>query len=164
MAKKESLGFIGALLMAFIGIIVALALFNGGIVSNVASTTTLGTIENATVTSAASGSAISLTGKYVSDLTATNNSGGEVIPSSNYTIQNNQVVNGVLTARLLSNEGADYPGQSWNLSYTYQPDGYISSSGGRSMASIIIVLTALAIATIGLILVGKSKIQELVGN
>ena len=164
MAKTENMGFIGIILMAFISIIVALALFNGGITSNVAGTTTLGTTVNDTVTSAASGSAISLDGKYVSDLIATNISSGATIPSTNYTIQNNQVVNGVLTARLLSNDGTEYPGQSWNVSYTYQPEGYITSSGGRSIASIIIVLTALAIASIGLILVGKSKIQEIVGK
>ena len=162
MGKSESMGFIGILMTVFITIIIGLALFTGGIASNVGEATNLQTVVNDTVTSAASGSAIDLSGKYVTDFIAINATDGVVIPESNYTVLNSQVINGELTARLQSNAG-EFDGLDWNVSYTTQPDGYISSGGARTMANLITVMTALAIAMVGLYLVGASKLKELAG-
>ena len=105
-------------------------------------------------------------GKSVSDVVISNGSGGFVISSGNYTIYNNQVINGVETAGInVSASIADgLQTQAWNASYTFQPTTYDTNSGGRAVAGLIVIFFAIAIAVVMLIPTLRSKVLESMGK
>ncbi len=49
-----------------------------------------------------------------------------------------------------------------NVTCTFEPEGYITDSGGRAIASLVIVLFALGIAVIAIVPSLRSKIMDLV--
>lgn len=154
---------VGSILVVFVGVIVALALFNGGIVANVSTTTNTLSFDSANGQGTLTPNDVfqDLSGKSVSSFVAINATSGDTIEAGNYTILNNQVVDGVLTARI--NATTDYDGViPWNVSYTYEPVGYINSAGGRSLANLIIVFAALAIGVFALIPAMRSGVMDLV--
>ncbi len=56
------------------------------------------------------------------------------------------IVNGVKTVTIVVNDSeGGLVGTTVNLTYTYNPDGYIGNAGGRSIAALITILSALAI-------------------
>ena len=145
--KWEAMGMIGVLLVVFVSVIIGLALFNGGITSNVGASTQTVTYTNQTITFQAAGSTVTLNGKLSSNVVVINQTSGTVVPSSNYTILNNVIVNGALASQLQAANGY-FNGVGVNISYVSQPLGYIPDSGSRSIAGIIIIMAALAIAAI----------------
>lgn len=158
--KKGQMQFLGVLLVAFVGVVVAIALFNGGITENVASVTTVQSTVNDTVAAPAAGSTINLRGIAASSFVAINSS-ADVVPASNYTVSNYQLDStGLLTAQLTPNEGYS-ESQNWNVTYTYEPEGYATSSGSRAVSSLVILLSALAI---GLYVLGVALNKGLLDN
>lgn len=149
---------IGIIITVFMGVIIALALFNGGIVTNVASTTNLQGFNtssgDAAFTPLGGGALQSLEGKLVSDFVVVNATGGN-INSGNFSLLDNQIVDGTLTARI--NWTGEQAGTALNISYNFQPTGYISNAGGRALADLIIIFTALAIGMIVLIVIMKDR-------
>ncbi len=106
-----------------------------------------------------------LDGKFVSDVVVYNGSDDVIVASGNYTIFQNQVINGVETA--LINVSANPVGlqvQAWNISYTSQPTTYDSNSGGRAIAGLITLFFALAIALVALQPTLRSGIIEKFGK
>lgn len=107
---------------------------------------------NAEITMPANGAAIDLTGQeYFSDIALNNGTGAEgAVPAGNFTI-GEYVSNttGVKTI-YLQNDADDYASETLNISYVYGDDGYIENSGARSVAGMIVIFFALAIAVIAL--------------
>lgn len=162
MNNKGNTDMIGVIIITFVAIIVGLALFNGGITSNVASTTETITISQQTLTAGAVNVSINLNGRAVEGTPVViNSTNGSDVATSNFTFANNQIVNGVLTSTMTTIDGAIHASQPVNLTYTYQPDGYIDSAGGRSLASLIVIFAALAIAVVSIIGATKSGMLEL---
>ena len=145
---------LGIILMVFIGIIVALALYTGGIAPAVGVSTTIPSmVGNQTVTAGASGACVELANgqRAISgyQLNATNNS---YVISGNFTYNQRIGADGLIASALctIAIAGNTYANSSVNVSYTYEPDGYMSDSGSRSIFAIIAVFVALAIAVIAL--------------
>lgn len=166
MNKKGAELGIGLFLLIFVMIIVALALFPA-IAQNVSESVDENSITNDAWTVAVNTSATSLNGKYVDTTTfvmkRNNGTANVTMASGNYTIANNQLVNGVETATITMTSNNYLGNDSW-LSYTYQPVGYIPEAGGRSVAGLILILTAIAIAVVGLVPTLRGKFLELLGK
>lgn len=107
-----------------------------------------------------------LQGKFVTDIVVLNGTNLFEITSGNFTIFNNQVINGVETA--LINVTASSQGglqtQDWNISYTTQPTTFISNAGGRAIANIIIIFFAISIAFVALEPTLRNKFLDTVGK
>ena len=109
---------------------------------------------------------LQLSGKFVSGVVVYNATSDYLIGSGNYTIYNNQVINGAETAGInVSTEVAGgIDDGDWQISYTYQPTTYDANSGGRAVARIIVIFFALAIAVAMLIPTMRSKILDSVSR
>lgn len=151
--------------MAGIGIVilVAIAAIVGAIFLTTASQqvgTTTSTITATNVSQTVTlGTAVNIPGKSWTGLVVYNVS-GDLVPAANYTLANNQVVDGAETATLLASSDSTVYGTSWNLSGTYEPTTYISSAGGRSLANLVPIFFALAIAVTMLVPTLRSKLAE----
>ena len=154
---------LGSILLVFIVVIVGVVLLtaSAGLVGDTTNTLTATNISftgaNATTTN--------IDGKFWSDLVVYNASNDYIIGSGNYTLVNNQVVNGEETARLIRAAPLTLEAtHNWNLSGTFQPTTYISNSGGRAIANIIVIFFALAIAVITLFPTLRNKALDFVGR
>ena len=86
-------------------------------------------------------------------IVVTNSTNGAVIASSNYTITNNVVYNGQLAVKVTAtaNDGDGFTGAVWQINSTAaQPLGYIGDAGSRSIAGLIVLLMALAMAAVAI--------------
>ncbi len=116
---------------------------------------------NDTITAPANGGAVNLNGRAVTSFVAFNLTNGTVghplvITSGNFTILDNQVVNGLLTARLQV-DSALFENEQWNVSYVYEPETFIGSSGGRALANLIILMFAIALVVLSILPVVREK-------
>ena len=140
----------------FILVLVGVILFLP-IAQQVGSSTNTISVTDETHTMPANGGTITLTAyKSLSSFVAKNATGGETIAAGNYTVSNNQLVNGALAVQITVDD-AEYASSDWNLSFVGEPTDYISSSGGRAMANLIPLLFALALAIVALYPTMKEK-------
>jgi len=161
MKSKGQMEMVGALLIAAVMIIVGLVFFQQ---SNafIGTATNTEYSRNQTVTFPASGATVELLGQnIIGSGHIVNNSNGALVAASNYTIAQGLGTDG-LTATILTGKLGFFSGQTVNVSYTYEPNGYISSSGGRSVALIIPIFFALLIAVIALVPALRNGILDLV--
>ncbi len=157
---------IGVFIGLFIVLLVGLILLQSSAqqVGDVVNTVTL--TVNQTITAPANGAAINLNGRAVSSFVAFNLTNGTVghtllITSGNFTILDNQVVNGLLTARLQVDD-ALYENEEWNVTYIYEPETFIGSSGGRALANLIILMFAISLLIISILPVVKQRFEWLI--
>ena len=149
---------------ATVGIIIGLAItllvglvFMPTIAQHIGTTTDTISATNVTI-DGTNATWINLPGKSWSGVVIYNHSNNAIVPSTNYTVRNNQVVNGEETARIYFNDSRGYyVGFDMNISGTYEPTTYIGSAGGRSIANVVLLLFAVAIAVVALIGVGKNR-------
>jgi len=154
--KAQSIN-VGMLIIIAIAVIVGLTLLTGGITDGVGKVTNTGVIVNSSYVSAAAGSSINLPFQAVRSVTIQNASSGEVIPATNYTVTNYVVSNGQLVTQLTSKAGAGgWQGKAVNISGTVEPFGYDTNAGGRVMANLIIVFSALALFIVVLVPIIKN--------
>ncbi|KKK63034.1 hypothetical protein LCGC14_2998340, partial [marine sediment metagenome] len=73
---------------------------------------------------------------------------------------------GLLSVQLVFNDtGADFEGTDINVSYTANPDGYISDSGGRSVTRLILIIGALAIVIFVIVIfIMEGSLGKLMGK
>ena len=161
MNRKAQINVLGVLLIAFVGIIIGIALFQ--VVSQTVGDAT-NTYDMANQSVSSVNATYSLTGQSVSSVVVYNTTGDAIVSSGNYTIANNQVVDGTLTARITVEADAIYQGGDWEVSYTYEPDGYIDSAGGRGVALLIPIFAALAIAVLALVPAFRNGVMDLLGK
>lgn len=166
MKKKGQIG-IGALVIVFISVIAAVALYQATLplIGGAVSTTDMTNESHAKPDGTSN--VIWITGQdYISDMQVVNFSQNNTLPATNYTIE--ELVNpttGVKQIRVTLNEGFSSNGTGGSLlfTYVYGADGYIDSSAGRSMALLIPILAALAIAVFALSPTLRSGIIESFG-
>lgn len=152
-------------LVAFIGIITALVLFQG-LSPFIGSTTGTQTLTNGTYT-IANGSTVDLVGQeLLSTPVVTNDTELSLIAAANYTIDEGvSATTGLKTIQFTWASDSEIAGQTpVNISYNYGADGYIESSGGRSIALLIPLFAALAIFVIALSPTLRSGIIERFGK
>ncbi len=104
------------------------------------------TDENITVTVPAVNATLDVTGRELVTETSILNSTNASQTAVGLFLQTGTGTNGLLSVQLAANDTASgIVGNSVNLTYTYNPDGYISDSGGRALTNLILIFAALAI-------------------
>lgn len=171
MNKKGQIG-VGTLMVAFIGILVGVIIFQT-IAQQVGTTTNTIEVIGDQETAAVNGASFYLTNyRAISSFVAYNLTNGTAIASGghivliddgNYTVNNDVVYNGALAVNI-SVDDALYESETWNLSYTAQPLTYIANSGARSMTSLIVIFFALLVASVALAPVIQSKVLDSIGG
>jgi len=168
MNNKGQVG-VGILVMTAMAIIVGAIILTSS-AQNIGDVTNTRSTSNDTLVIGALHTLANLQGKFVDTATfvafnSTNSSGGTVnrpiITSGNYSFLQNQVVNGAEVARL-NVTGTQFVSQSWLVTYTYEPTTYISNSGGRSIATIVLIFLALAIAMVALLPALRSGVVDMI--
>lgn len=166
MNRKGQLG-LGVTILSFIVIIVGLAIYSGGIAPNVGTLTQTKTNTNKTITApSAAGQSVFIDGqRIIGSLVALNASNSsQVLPTSNYTVQSD-VSTGVLRLQFTLLAGNGYAGKPLNVSYQYEPEGYISDAGARSVTSLIGIMTALAVVAIAMwAAMGQPSFREILDS
>lgn len=145
--NKKGETSIGLFVVAFMGIIVALAIF-GPIASTTGDMTNTRTTTNLTVTTAsAANGTITLPGREtITTVTIINASDGTDW-TGNFTIVTRNS-GGALAILLKTTDLAvtnEVNGESANVTYDYKPQGYSDSSGARSIISIVLIFAAITI-------------------
>lgn len=157
MKSKKGQMQVGGFVLMFIGVIVALALLgSGGISDGVTVVTQTVNQVNQTFTAGAVGGNVTLNGQAAYNLVYTNATSGVAIASTNFTVTNYVLTNGDPRATLKTNANSVYAGKSVNITYTYEPVGYATDSGTRSITQLITILSALAVIAFVLFFVVKN--------
>lgn len=153
------MGKTGMLIVAFVGIIVALSFLTGSIYP------TIGTMVNKVdvpittqVEFPTNATALTLTGQAVESVVVIN--GTTTLGAGNYSVSNRVVSNGQLIATIVGVGTDVYAGETVNISYTYEPFGYDTNSGNRAVIQMIAIFAALAIAVVALVPALKDGILD----
>ena len=138
-----------AIMVVFIGAIITIV-FLASIADSIFNQTNTFDVANETLVSTNGTTLLllpELQGKSVSDVVVYNGTNEVIVASGNYTIFNKHInaSNGVETVKINVSGVAIYQGEGWNISYTYQPNGYLERSGDRSIANLIVLFSALSI-------------------
>lgn len=163
MNNKGEMNGLGTILIAFVAVLIGVAFF-GSIGSIIASTTggSLVSVVNETITSPALDGTLDLAGQELvgTPTVQAANDSTLVIPTTNYTITEGVGSDG-LKGLIYTTKDATFAANSLNVSYDYYPDGYIDSSGGRSLALLIPIFLALAIALAALVPALRSGVLDM---
>ena len=144
MDNKGELQF-GPIIMIFVGVIVALVLFQAA-AQNVGTVTNTETYVNQSVSiPAALNTAVALNGQSATSVVVLNSTSNATINSANYTVTNYVVNNGQLEAQLKW-VVSGYNGSTVKVSYVSEPDTYARDSSTRTIVGLIVILSALALA------------------
>lgn len=159
--KGQSLNTV---LFIFIAALVGVIIFQI-VAQNIGTATSTFTIVNETHTLAANGASIYLTDyRYFDTIVITNATDGTTIDAGNYTVTTDVVYNGALAVQIQT-DTTEVPSTSANISASnVQLSTYIDDAGSRSMATLIPILFALAIAAIALYPVYGSRFMDLIGK
>lgn len=163
--KGQALGF-GAILIAFIGVIVGITLFTV-VAQNVGVSTSTVDVANQSISSANGttlAASLNLNGSAISNVVVYNatTTGPLIIGSGNYSVTNHYVKNGAQTVVFNVSAGSVYQGENWLISYTYEPTDYVGGAG-RSIALLIPIFFALLIAVIALEPTMRNGFRDLIG-
>lgn len=151
------------ILYTFIAVIVGIILFQA-ISQQVGTATNTVVVANSSIGDADNDTPVYFTDyRAFSDVVVYNES-GSIVPSNNYSVSNNFIYNGALSVQFTPLASPAYHGYVWNVSATAQPLTYIADSGGRSMALLIGIFFALAIAVAALYPVYQGKLMEMLGR
>ena len=149
-----------AIFTIFLGAIIAVV-FIGSFSDNIFTQTTTFTNANETVTALAINTSLNLVGRELTGSpsattwNATNGTDATNQQNNGITLST-KTVNGISTVVLTLNDTAtNFVGQTINVSYIYEPDGYISNAGGRSVTSLILIISALAIVVFVIVVLFK---------
>lgn len=144
MNKKGQTINLGVIIMVAITVIVGV-IFLQTIAQSVGDTTNTISLVNGSYTAAADGEVFYITDyKYISGVSVLNGTTGEAIAAGNYTVANNVVYNGAEAIQITVDD-AEFESETWFISGTVQPLTYIGESGGRAMASLVVIMFALAV-------------------
>ena len=139
-----------AVFVFFIGVIITIV-FLATIGDSVFTQTTTASQTNLTVTASAINVSQSVVGRDLILAISVINSTNVTLIDSGVNLTDG-IVNGVKTVIVRINDSVpDLDGAEINLTYTYNPDGFIDSAGGRSIADLIPLFGALAILIFGLV-------------
>ncbi len=134
-----------AILIVFIGAIIAVT-FLQTIGDSVFAQTNTATVTNVTVTAPAINATLDLTGRTLIGTGTIVNITNESSTSNGLIIQTGIGTSGLESVQLTLNDTASgFVGTLVNVSYNYEPDGYLQESSTRSVALLIIIFGALGI-------------------
>ena len=157
MNKTGQYAIVGGIIMAFIAIIIGLSLLSPTVSNAVHSMTATETTATNLVVSTA-GVTTTLTGKHTTDFVAVNASGAGAANAADYTVNNEVILaDGTIGSTVLwktstaTDNFTTGAGAKVNVTYTYQPLGYLPDAGSRGIASVIIIFLAIAIFVIALV-------------
>ena len=145
---EKNLG-LGLIVVVMVSIVMGLVLFQN-MAQSVGTVTTSGVYVNKTVTLKANNTYTDINGaqKYTS-VTIFNQSA--VVDSINVSVENRPIGDdGLITMSLRVTGTGTFANQLVNITGTYEPDGYISDSGSRSVTLLIVIFLAVCIAVIAL--------------
>jgi len=147
MNKQASMKATGIILIAFIGIVVSLALLSGGINQNIGSATQTSQWVNKTYTFPTPGNSIVLEGQAATNVIVSNRTTQAVVPATNYTITNYDVSTGTLRTILTAKAGiaGEWNNTQVNVSYTFEPLGYVRDPASRTVVGLIAIFAAIAV-------------------
>ena len=158
--KKGQLGF-GAILVAFIAIIVGLTLFTV-IAQTVGTSTSTVAVVNASLGTVSNSTYAYLTNyRSITDVVVWNST-TQLVAAANYTVTNNVVNNGAEAIRFIAINTTGYTGTTWYISGTAEPLGYVGGASG-SIALLIPIFFALLIAVIALEPTLRGGMKDLMG-
>lgn len=136
-----------AILIVTIGALIAIA-FLATIADSIFEQTNTIAFTNVTVTSAAVNTTLDVTGRQLLTTVQIYNSSNftDSLVNSGGSLQTGAGSSGLLSVQLLLNDTASaYAGKTINISYTANPDGYLSLGSSRSIANLIIIFGSLAV-------------------
>lgn len=149
MKNNKGQAIVGGLIMAFIGVIVALSLLsgNGGISGNTATLVNSGTVNENLVTLAANGAYLDRPGcvNYAGTPTVINATDSEVVNAANYTFTTRVSPTLGIKVLTIKTNAARYGSAVVNMSYTCLPQGYAEDSASRSIISLVVMFAAIAV-------------------
>lgn len=125
--------------MLFIGIVFVMALLSGGIFEGIGTVTQTRNVVNQTVTL---GAVTLLQGQAANNLVLRNATGGEIVPTTNYTLVNYDVSTGVLRSYVVKGSS---PYSVVNATYVSEPLGYSTDAGARAVTGLIAIFAAVAV-------------------
>ncbi len=161
MAKMKSSD--GMMVMAiFIGAIIAVT-FMSPIGDAVFNTRNLVTQTNETRTTAAVNATITLSGRANTTPVTVVNATSGVDWTANFTVTTTDSA-GNLVVFLQTTQAASDAGQaaqSANLTYTYEPQGYLRDSGARGITALIVIMASLAIVIFVIVVIWGSSLKDL---
>lgn len=154
---------IGVLIIAFVGIIVGMALFLS-VAQTVGQTTSTVTLANVSIGAAVVNGTSQYLTDYVNldDVVIFNATGDVLISATNYTVTNHVVYNGAEVVQITP-QTLPALKSNWKVSGTAEPQGYVGGAA-RSMALIIPIFFALVIAVIALTPSMNNKFMEMIGR
>lgn len=157
--KAQSMGQMSLIIGVFVTVIVGLVLFQGS-GQYIGQTTLASSYSNFTYTLPAAGSSNFVEGieAWGDDVVITNATGGETIPSTNYTITDRQLQNGALGSTIAVDDDSAYGSASANISGTWYPNTYDENSGNRAVIALVAVFFAIAIFVVALVAVKESNV------
>ena len=163
MSKKAQAG-VGVFIMVTVVIIVGLVILGQVSFTNIGTMTKTVNVVNGSVTAPAYGAVTYLNGQAARDIVVINATSNTIIPSTNYTVTNYVNVNGELKTvfNASGNSNLGWYGKSINVTYTYEPYGYDTNSGNRSVIALVAIFAALAVAVIALVPVLREEVIDLI--
>lgn len=164
MANKNSGDFI-AIIAIFVGVIIATVLLSS-ISDSIFDQTTTFTVTNESVVVGAINVSVATTGRDLVGAGTVSNSSNASLNAFGLSVIDNVLISGAKTISLVANDTASGKvGTTVNVSYTYNPDGYLSDGGARSIASLIVVFGAIAaFMFVIIILIKQGSFRELMGK
>ena len=150
------------ILMLFIGVIIAVALYSV-IADSVASGTVVSnTFTNQTVTAPAVNNSLELNGR---DLVGTGSSRNLTAPITiGFLIREEIGSDGQKSVVLFVNQsGSFHAGNTTNVTYTSVPDGAVTG-GSRAIFLLVIIFGAIAIMVFGVVMLFKGSFSKLIGR
>ena len=146
---------IGGLIILAITVIVGAILLQGA-AQNVGTVVNTYDIANQSISTVVNGTAQYITNcRALSSVVLYNETNDVLVGSGNYTITNNVVNNGALAVQILPEATAAYK-SAWQVSGTCQPLTYDDNAGSRTMSSLVILMMAMAVASVAIAYVVKN--------
>lgn len=159
MKKKAQMDIGMSMIMGLFVIILIGAIFVPIIAQSVGESVNTFEVANNSIDTVVDNTPQFLTGfRAISDIVVYNETGG-IVQSSNYTVTNNVVNNGVLTVNFTPGTVPAPYQYAWKISGTAQPTTYITDGGARAMANLIIIMFALAVLVAAIMPVIASKFE-----
>jgi len=156
---------LGAIIGIFMTVIIGLA-FVITIAESVGESTNTVALVNQTETLGANGDSIYIEEyKSITSFVLLNASNNLTIGAGNYTVTNNALdpTTGALSVQVQTDD-TEFQSLEVRVSGTAQPRTYISDSGGRAIASLIVIMFALGLAIVALTPTMQSRILDMMGK
>ncbi len=152
-----------AFFMIFLGTIITIALLST-IGDSVFLQTNTFSVANVIVTAPAVNATLDLTGRTLIGTGTVANTTNASTNTSGVVIQTGTGTGGLQSIQLSVNQTANnFAGKSVNVSYTFQPDGYLSSGVSRSVIILVVLFGALGIfITVVVILLGDASMGKII--